>query len=340
MKRVLILGGAEIAELARIGDYIAAVEDGFRAHAEGRTISPLPLHIPAGEGGFHVKSAALGTMLAVKINGNYPQNPLRHGLPSIQGVIALFDMSNGSLLALMDSIEITAQRTAAASAVAARLLARSDAMVATICGCGRQGRVQLAALREVLPLRRAYAWDIDATAAELFADEMTRHPGIEARAVIHLREATLASDVIVTCTSAKQPFLDATDVRPGTFIAAIGADNPAKSEIAPALMARAKIVVDLLPQCLEMGDLHHAVAAGLVSAADVHAELGDIVIGRQPGRTTLEEITLFDSTGTALQDVAAAIRIHERALERGAGTILPLGGPIPEELSHEHRRSP
>jgi ornithine cyclodeaminase/alanine dehydrogenase-like protein (mu-crystallin family) len=129
----------------------------------------------------------------------------------------------------------------------------------------------------------------------------------------------------VTATSAQTPFLTTECVSPGTFVAAIGADSPHKSELAVELLVGSKIVVDVLAQCIVMGDLHHAIDAGLVTSADVHAELGDLIIGRKPGRTNPEEITVFDSTGVAIQDVASAAWVYERAIARNVGTFVPLG---------------
>ena len=262
--------------------------------------------------------------MAVKINGNFPSNKARHGLPTIQGAVYLADASNGRAMALLDSAEITLQRTGAATAVAARYLARKDAATATICGCGEQGRIQLTALLHVCNLRNAFAWDGDAEAARAFARRMTAETGIAVQAVDDLGAATRASDTIVTCTTAREPFLGQEHVRPGTFVAAIGADNPAKSELKPELMANATVVVDVLEQASFMGDLHHAIAAGAMTAADVHAELGALVTGDKPGRREPEEITIFDSTGTGIQDVAAASRAYELARDRGVGLACAL----------------
>jgi ornithine cyclodeaminase/alanine dehydrogenase len=227
-------------------------------------------------------------------------------------------------VALLDSIEITIKRTGAATAVAARHLARADSRVATICGCGEQGRVQLVALRHGLDIRRVFLFDQDRAAAEAFALEIARE-GLEVDVPDTLSAATLASDVIVTCTPAREPFLGIADVRPGTFIAAIGADNPEKSEIDPALMARALVVTDSTEQCISMGDLHHAIRAGTMRQADVHAELGELVAGRRPGRTSPDEVTLFDGSGVGIQDVAASVRAYELAREKNAGRSLDLG---------------
>ncbi|MGH6786807.1 MAG: ornithine cyclodeaminase family protein [Novosphingobium sp.] len=325
----LILSRAEIAALMRPADYLAAVELAFRAAHQGRASSPLPLHLPVPGGGFHAKAAMLcddRDYAALKLNGNFPGNPAARGLPTIQGAVLLCDAGDGRLLAVLDSIEITLRRTAAATALAARHLARPDSATVAMIGCGDQARPQLEALAEVLPIRRCLAFDIAEGRAEAFAAGICASSEIDCRAVADLRSATLASDVIVTCTTARAPLLDRGDVRPGAFVAAVGADVADKHEIAPALFAAATVVADVLAQCLAMGDLHHAVAAGAIEPAAVHAELGDLVAGAKPGRTSAKEITLFDSTGTALQDVASAAMAYERALSAGVGLPVALGG--------------
>jgi alanine dehydrogenase len=265
-----------------------------------------------------------GSYAAIKTNANFPQNRRRTGLPTIQGAILLFDATNGRPLALLDSIEITSKRTAAATAIAARYLARPDSRVATICGCGEQGRSQLSAVRHALKIERVFGWDIDRAAADAFAHEMTKQHGIETGAVSNLADATRQSDVVVTSTSSTAPYLGLDHVRPGTFIAAVGADNPEKSEILPELMVRAVVVADVAAQAVAMGDTHHAVRQGVMTPDALHAELGELVIGRRAGRTSTEEITLFDSTGTGIQDVAAAACAYERACELGAGARVSL----------------
>jgi len=308
--------------------FLAAVEAGFRAHASGEAEVPLPMHIPVAGGGFHVKGARVTldrSYAGVKLNGNFPGNPQRNGRPTIQGVMLLCDATDGSLLAIVDSIEITLRRTAAASALAARYLARADSTSVAICGCGQQGRAQLTALAGVFRLTRAKAWDIDAERACDFAREMRHALGIEVTAVADVRDATRRSDIVVTATSAQSPFLGKDSVSRGTFVAAVGADSAQKSELTPDLLANSKIVVDVLAQCVVMGDLHHAIEAGLVGAENVHAELGDLVVGRKSGRTNAHEIAVFDSTGVAVQDVASAAWIYQRAIAANVGTFVSLG---------------
>jgi len=318
----LVLSQRDLREVMRFADYVEAVTEGFQLLAEGRCESPVPTEIAVQNGTFHIKTASLRRgpgYVAAKINGNFPGNRARYQLPTIQGAVLLADASNGRPLALLDSMEITLQRTGAATAVAARYLARPDSVTATICGCGEQGRIQLIALRYILNLRRIFAWDLDPEVSHAFATRMAAETGIEAHPVDRLNEATRASDAIVTCTTAREPFLGVEDVRPGTFVAAVGADNPAKSEIKPALMATATVVVDVLKQAIFMGDLNHAIKAEVMTAENVHAELGQLVCGDKPGRRSAGEITIFDSTGTGIQDVAAAARAYEVARDRGLG---------------------
>jgi alanine dehydrogenase len=324
----LLLSRQEIAALLGIEECIDAVEQAFKFHAEGRTLPPGILGIHSRDGGFHIKAAGLKfdhrTYFATKINGNFFQNMKRFGMPNIQGVIVLCDGENGYPLAVMDSIEITIIRTGAATAVAAKHLARSDSVTATICGCGNQGRIQLRALAKARPLHRAYAFDNDDAQARKFASELSSELRFEVEAVTDLAQAVGRSDICVTCTPSKEYFLNRDDVRKGTFIAAVGADSPDKQELDPALMQGNKVVVDILEQCAIIGELHHALEKGLIRREDVHAELGEVIAGRKPGRASEEEIIIFDSTGTALQDAAAAAIVYEKALNDGKGMMLNL----------------
>ena len=306
----LLLGRADVERLLPPEVCISAVEDAFREHALGNVPAPGILGMHAAAGGFHVKAGFLGAYFAAKINANFPGNV---GLPTIQGAVILFDAANGRPLAIMDSISITALRTAAASAVAAKYLARPECNTMLICGCGGQAASQLEALRRVRKPRRVFAYDREEGRARAFA---ARFDGV---VVENLEETVRSSDIVVTCTTAERYFIAREMVRPGTFIAAVGADNERKQEIDPRLLADAKVVTDLTEQAARIGDLHHAIEAGVISAAAVHAELGEVIAGGKPGRERDDEIIVFDSTGTGLQDVAAAIAVYERALKEQTG---------------------
>jgi alanine dehydrogenase len=325
---VRILGRREIVALMPLRDYVVAAEAAFRAYASGVAEVPDPMHIRCTNGGLHAKGAGVSLdgrdYVAVKANANFPGNGAR-ALPTIQGAILLFDGEQGSLLAIMDSIEITARRTAATSVLAARFLAAADVRHIAILGCGEQGRAQLAAFADAMSPSRVLVYDTDARRADAFAREMREALRLDVVRVREVRDATRASEVIVTATSARAPFLSRDMVRAGAFVAAVGADNPDKSEIAPDLFASATIVVDSLAQCAVMGDLHHALAAGAVKLVDVHSELGELVVGRKAGRTREEEIVLFDSTGVGVLDAVAAVYVYRRACACDAGTSITLG---------------
>ena len=251
--------------------------------------------------------------IVAKLNTNFPQNHTSFGLPTIQGVIVLYDAENGRALAVLDSIEITIKRTAAATAVAAKYLARTNSSVATICGCGEQGHAQIRALSLMLPLRKVFAFDVDPNASLRLAAQLSREFQIDTQPVRSLPDAIQSSDVVVTCTPATEFFVQQENIAAGTFIAAVGADDSHKQEIEPALLSSAKVVADSLEQVCAIGDTHPAIVAGLMRKEGVYAELSEIVAGRKPGRTSDDEITIFDSTGVAIEDAAAATFVYKKA---------------------------
>jgi ornithine cyclodeaminase/alanine dehydrogenase-like protein (mu-crystallin family) len=227
---VLIIGRRELASLMDLDAYLASADAAFRAHAEGRATVPMPLHIAVEGGGFHAKGAALvipdaaaaatirdpHSYAAVKVNSNFPGNPAL-GMPTIQGAVLLFHAGDGRLLAILDSIEITSRRTAAASALAARHLSREDSSTITILGCGEQGRAQLTAIARVRPIERAFAWDADPARAVTFAAEMSHHLRLEVKPAAHLRDAAIQSDIVVTVHQLEVGVPFARRHRPGDF---------------------------------------------------------------------------------------------------------------------------
>lgn len=299
----LLLTRRDVADLLTIDDCIEAVENAFGLLGRGEVPRPAIAGMHSGGGGFHIKAAIAGERFAAKINSNF-----FNAVPRIKGVIVLCDTSDGRVLAVIDSIEITILRTGAATAVAAKYLARENARTALIYGCGTQGHVQAAALRRVRDIERIFAYDANGEAAADFAEQ------VGAEAV----PAVVWADIVVTCTPSRTAILH--NVAPGTFVAAIGADSEEKQELAPELMASGKVVTDLTEQCATIGDLHHAIAAGAMRREDVYAELSEVVAGRKPGRKSDDEIIIFDSTGMALQDVAAAAMVYQRAVATGRGT--------------------
>ena len=323
----LLLSRSEVADLLSIEEYIAAIERVFQLYGEGKTQPPGILGVHARDGGFHIKAGLLEldrSFFAAKINANFPQNAKRFGLPLIQGAIFLADAQNGYPLAIMDSMEITIRRTGAATAVAAKYLARPDSKSILVCGCGNQGRVSVQALSKIFSLEQVCAYDVDESHAQRFADEISAELKIPVKTIGDLREAMKHSDICVTCTPSTRFFLKQEYSQPGTFIAAVGADSEAKQELEPALLAQNKTVVDIVDQCACIGELHHAIASDLMTKQHVHAELGEVVAGIKLGRTSSDEIIIFDSTGMALQDVITAATVYKKAVDKGAGRIVDL----------------
>ena len=311
----LLLTRSDIASLLEIKEYIHIVENAFRLHADGKTLKSGLIHIEAPGGEFHVKAGGLKfdkTYFAVKIGSGFFQNFVRMGLPNIMGALLLCDGDNGYPLAIMDSATITQNRTAAATVVAAKYLARSDSSVVFIAGSGIQGRAQLRALTQAFPIKKAFVYSRNSNKSKAFADEMERELQITVVSTADLNGALKASDICVTCTPSRQYFISEDCICPGTFIAAVGADSPEKQELDPQLLMKNTVVVDILEQCVKVGELHHAIDKGM-PIDQVHAQLGEIVAGHKVGRSSSAEITIFDSTGTGLQDAAAAAAAYEKA---------------------------
>jgi len=319
----LLLRRSDVEDLLSLRDCNDAVEEVFRSQGHGKIPRSEILGVKTPNGGLHVKATLLPrgqSYIVAKLNTNFPGNRAQSRLPTIQGLIVVYDAENGRPLAVLDSIEITIKRTAAASAVAAKYLARKDSSVATICGCGEQARAQLRALHSVLPVKKIYAFDLNERAATDLANQLSAELKIDIEPTRDLPSAIQKSDVCVTCTTASQFFVRKEDVAPGTFIAAVGADDAHKQEIDPALIASAKVVADSLEQSCAIGDTHHAIAKGLMRKEDVYAELGEIVAGKKSGRTTDDEIIIFDSTGVAMEDAVAAAAVYEKARASNIGT--------------------
>jgi alanine dehydrogenase len=323
----LLLHHSDIAQLLSLEECISAVEKIFRLQGEGKVPASQILGIHASHGGLHVKAGLLPgskSYVVAKANTNFPGNWRQFGLPTIQGIIIIFDAENGCPRAILDSADVTIKRTAAASAVAAKYLARPNSSVGTICGCGRQGRAHLRALHAVLPLEEIYAFDLDECAMQDLATELGDELDLQIKTVCDLRHAIQESDICVTCTPSREFFVCKEDVSSGTFIAAVGADNEHKQEIDPALMASCKVVVDSLEQCSAIGDLHHAISAGLMRPENVYAGLAEVVTGRIAGRTSEDEIIIFDSTGVAIEDAIAGVAVYEKACAAKIGNYVNL----------------
>ncbi len=327
---MLVLSESDVQAVLDMPSCIDVVRDAFRAYGLGSAFGLQRIHAGIENGAFHVvvggfeqpAGKAPQRAFSVKVTGVFaPGADGRRARGT--GVVVLSDASDGSVLAVLSSATLTRMRTGAVTAVAADYLARAGSPVRLLLlGAGRQAETQVAGLASVRPLERVMVWSLD---RELAAGLVARiGDSVAATVVDDPRAAAADATVIVSVTPSRRPLLMRSDIRPGTFVASIGSDAPEKQELDPELLASARVVVDITAQCAAAGELHHAIEAGLMSESDVDAELGAIVGGQHPGRQSAEEIIVFDSTGTALQDAAVAALAFSRANERGLGLQVDL----------------
>ncbi len=323
MSEVLVLTRKEVESCLSMKKTIEAVEGAYKAFAQGRVQMPPVMHLDVEKhkGEVDIKSGYVEdfNIIGTKIASGYYDN-YKLGLPPGMAVIVLLDLKTSMPLAIMDGSFITAYRTGAAGAIAASVLARKDAKRVGVIGAGTQGRMQILALRERFQLEELHVWDIEESMAKRYVTEMSKILGIDVSYSTSREEVVRGSDIVVTVTPSKKALVESEWIEKGMHINAIGADGPGKQELDPAIVKRAdKVVVDSLAQCRRIGEIQHALSQGLIQDDDVHAEIGEILIGKKVGRESREEITLFDSTGLAAQDIAAAHVVMEAARERGLG---------------------
>lgn len=326
MPRMTILTEAELRRIVRLDlDAVAAVENAFRALATLPVAMPpiLRLDIPEHRGEVDVKTAYVPGIdgFAIKISPGFFDNP-KLGLPSLNGMMVLLSARTGLVEGLLlDNGYLTDVRTAAAGAVAAKHLARPGAEVAAILGAGVQARLQLEALMLVRPIREARIWARDPEKAAAAAGELSQRLGIAVRAEADPGTATAGADVIVTTTPATEPILLPGMVSAGQHVTAMGSDSEHKNELAPDILRMAvRYVADSRSQTRRLGELHHAIDAGLAPTDDGIVELGEVIAGHAPGRRSEADITIADLTGTGVQDTAIATLARDRARADGAGT--------------------
>jgi ornithine cyclodeaminase len=304
--------------------------DALATLAKGAAILPLRqlMRIPQKAGIFGMMPAymetpdALGAKIITVFNGNHGTEYDSH-----QGVVLLFEPDHGSIVAVIDASSVTAIRTAAVSGVATRLLARADARDLCILGSGVQARTHLDAMLVARPLTRVRVWGRNADSARAFARVESERHGITVEPMESARLAAKGADIICTTTSAREPILEGEWISAGAHVNAVGSSTPAARELDSAAVARAKLYVDRRESTInEAGDFLIPKSEGIIDDSHIRAELGELLLGTQEGRTSHEEITLFKSLGLAVEDVAAAHHIYTRAVERGIGTSIEMGG--------------
>jgi len=319
---VLLLGGREIKELLSMGEELKAVEQSFRIKTNGETIMPpkLYLNLPQYHGDFRAMPAYVDGAAGMKWVSVYPDN-WRQNLPSIVATIILSDPSTGYPLAIMDATYITNMRTGAAGGVAVKYLARKDSTIIGFVGAGVQAKTQLLAIVEVLPqIKEVKVFDLDRDISQKYVDEMTAKLGVNIHPVETIQDATEA-DIVVTTTPSKKPVVKKQHIKPGTHINAIGADAKGKQEIEAELLRNGKIIVDDIEQASHSGEINVPLSEGIMKIEDIYGTLGEVVANVKKGREDNEEITIFDSTGLAIEDVVCAKIVYDKAKKRGVPTF-------------------
>lgn len=327
--QVEILTETQLRQVIQVDqDAIAAIEDAFTWLAQGRVSMPPIMHIQVGEqGDVDIKSAYVQGLdrFAVKIAAGFFNNA-KLGLPNGPAMMVVLSAQTGMVEAvLLDNAYLTDVRTGAAGAVAAKYLAPREVTTAGVIGTGAQGRYQMMGLKQVRDFKRLLAFDQDDAQLARYVDQMNSLLDVEVVAAAHAEEVITQSQAVVTCTPSRKPYIASTWLHPGLHITAMGADLAEKQEIETAAMAQFDLLTcDRKSQCLIMGELHHAVDAGIISKDAPMVELGEITSGKKAGRRSEDQITLCDLTGTGVQDTAIAHLALERARRAGLGTAIEL----------------
>lgn len=321
----LLLSAEEVARCLDIDEAIRAVEAAFRAYHRKEAVMPPKSYVDLPDFGGDVRSmpARVQNSVSVKWVNSHPGNPQKHGLPTVIGTLILSDPATGFPLSVMDATVLTAFRTGAASAVATRTLARQDARVLGIVGCGTQASYQIAALSHVRDIREIVLADVRPENAEALRKRVAAAaPGLEVRTGT-LHEAS-GCDIVCTLTPVHKPVVMRDWIERGAHINALGADAAGKQELDPDILGDAVIVVDDWEQASHSGEVNVPLESGVLRREHIRGTLGAVLEGAIPGRSNPDEITIFDSTGLAIQDCAVARVVYDRAKAAGLGTPVTL----------------
>ncbi len=324
----LLLSRNDVVQVLEMADCMDVVEKAFAELALGTAVLPMRTSITPPEGLSLYMPAYLKELgaLACKVVTVYKNNPTKHDLPTTIGKVLLQDPKTGDVVCIMDGGYLTAVRTGAASGVATKYLARdAKGQVAGVFGAGVQARTQLWAVAVARDLSKACIYDLSKEAVDKFTSEMSNKLDLEIVKADSPESVLEQADIICTATSSSTPLFDGEKVRAGTHINAIGSHTLNARELDTAIVKRSKFVADTVEACLnEAGDIIIPIQEGALDESHIHAELGEVIIGKKPSRESDEEITLFKSNGLAIQDVATAKLVYDRAVQQGIGTEVEL----------------
>ena len=303
----LILNGRDVQGLLRMPDVIRVVEDAFIALGQNKVSMPPKSYLVVEHGDFRAMPAAITGAAGMKWVNMHPENAVK-GLPSIMAILIYNDPETGYPLAIMDATQITAYRTAAASAIASKYLARKNSRYLGIIGAGHQAYTHIMAHLELYDLELIRVYDCSKTAIDRLINSLSDYQ-LTGCSI----EEAVASDIVCTLTPSKSPILKEEWVKPGTHINAVGADAKGKEELEPSILDRAMVVVDDLGQASAAGEINVPISNGVYKVDQVYATLSEIILGKKKGRADDKTITIFDSTGIAIEDIATAKLIYEKA---------------------------
>ena len=325
---MLLLNQNDVMKVLDMAECMEVVDKAFVELACGTAVLPLRINLFTQEGLGLYMPAYLKEMgaLACKVVTSYVNNPAKHNLPTILGKVLLQDPETGDVICIMDGGYLTAVRTGAASGVATRYLAREDRRQKVgIFGAGAQGRTQLWAMTVARDIAKAYVYDVHNEAVSRFIAEMTSKLQMDIVRATSPEQILEEADIICTASSSPTPLFDGNKVREGTHINGVGSHTPNARELDTAIIKRSKIIADSSDACLrEAGDIMIPIQEGAIDESHLYAELGEVIIGKKPGRTDVNEITLFKYNGLAIQDVAAAKLVYDKAVPAGIGTSVEL----------------
>jgi alanine dehydrogenase len=316
----LLLDRNAIKALLGMSDVVNVVEEAFRMCGEGKGKMPPKTYLALEHGDFRAMPASLPGCAGVKWVNVHPQNPSL-GLPSIMAILIYSDPETGYPLAIMDATEITAYRTGAAAAIASKYLARRDSHTVGIIGAGFQAHTQILAHAKLFNPISINAFDVSQVAVDRlvhsFSQFSIRNCSIQEAA---------ASDIVCTLTPSRSPIIKREWIRPGTHINAVGADAPGKQELDPSIVKEAIVVVDDLEQASTSGEINVPIQKRIYTTEEIHGTLAELVVGKKKGRANNRDITVFDSTGVAVEDIAVAKLLFEKAQQRGGYPSIDLVG--------------
>jgi len=326
--KTLLLGEAQIKRILTMKDTLDAVETCFAAFGRGQVVMPPKVYLTYTEynGDIRVMPSYVPHLgiSGVKIVNVHPNNP-KKGLRSVMATILMIEPRNGLPIAIFDATHITLVRTGAAAGIASKYLARKNAKTLSLVGAGKQAWTQLEAIVMVRPIRRVMVYDLSRKVSQAFVRHFAkRYPKIEFVICSGLEECVRSADILCTLTPVRKPIIKSKWVRPGTHINAMGADAEGKEELEPALLKRARVIIDDWAQASHSGEINVPFRRELFTHKDVAAEIGQVVAGLKPGRRSPQEITIFDSTGLGVQDLVTAARIYKIAKARKLGKLFEL----------------